>query len=493
MRKKTVYIHTIGCQMNVYDTERMFGVLSGLGYVPAESEDRADVIIVNTCAIRAKAEQKVFSYIGRLAPLKRSRPNLIIAVGGCVAQQEGGAILRRMPMVDLVFGTHAVGRLADRLREVQKQRRRIVDIEQHSRIEDSDFGTAPVADSAGISRFVTIMHGCDNYCTYCVVPYVRGRESSRRPERILDEIRGLVAIGAREVTLLGQNVNSYGCKEGLCSFPELLHRVAAIDGLERIRFTTSHPKDLSQDLIDAFRKLDKLCNHIHLPVQSGSDRILRKMNRGYTLETVLDRIGRLRKVCPDIAVTTDFIVGFPGETDSDFEQTLNLMESVSFDGAFAFAYSDRPKAPARRFGGKISESVKQHRLSLLLKRQDMITARKNAALVGSRQSILVEGLSPKHRVVDIPPGAQWMGRTPGNKIVHFLAAASGGNGDGPRPGRAVQVRIDKAFSHSLWGTMIPDGKRCRRGKGEHHASQSQHCGSCHGPGIQHTDHHFEIH
>lgn len=453
MRTKYLYMNTIGCQMNVYDSDQIAKGLKSLHYEMTPSLEEADLIIVNTCAIREKAEQKVFSFLGRLAGLKRKRPDLIIGVGGCVAQQEGAKILQRLPHLDLVFGTHAIGRLPDAVQTIASKRCRIVDIQMADQIKESDF-VANGCDDKHVTRFVTIMQGCDNYCTYCVVPYVRGRESSRRPENIIREIRRLVESGVREVTLLGQNVNSYGKKENLCTFVELLRRINDIDALLRIRFTTSHPKDLSSELILAFNDLDKLCHHIHLPIQSGSNRVLKMMNRKYTREIYLEKIDKLRNICPRIAVTTDIIVGFPGETRMDFEKTLELMRAVEFDGLFAFQYSDRPNAAAVRLPGKISEKEKKERLQEILDLQDYFTTRKNKALKGSIQTVLVEGLSKKQNRVnysDKSQRLQWTGRTSTNKIVNFFENDDVNADDKAMMGRLVNVKILKTFSHSLWG------------------------------------------
>ena len=454
--KKYLYINTIGCQMNVYDSEQIAKGLKSLQYKMTSSIEKADLIIVNTCAIREKAEQKVYSFLGRLAGLKRKKPALMIGVGGCVAQQEGAKILERVPHLDLVFGTNAIGRLPDIVKVIESKRCRIVDVEMSEQIEEFEF-VKQRRDREKTTAFVTIMQGCDNYCTYCVVPYVRGRETSRHPENIVQEIRCLVEAGVREVTLLGQNVNSYGKKEGLCAFPELLRRVNDTDGLLRIRFTTSHPKDLSENLIFAFKGLEKLCNHIHLPIQSGSNRVLKSMNRKYTREIYLEKIDKLRHSCPEISITSDIIVGFPGETTADFEETLDLIQTVEFDGLFAFKYSDRPNAAAARFLNKISEQVKKNRLQQVLDLQDHYTTQKNKALEGSMQSILVEGLSRKQNRMDKSsshPDVQWTGRTSTNKIVNFNRS----NGNIARkdivPGQIVNVRILKGFSHSLWGEPV---------------------------------------
>lgn len=454
---KSVYIHTIGCQMNVYDSDRIAGGLIPLGYQRIPEPESADLVILNTCAIREKAEQKVFSFLGRMAGLKRINPEMRIGVGGCVAQQEGRKILDRAPYLDLVFGTHAVGRLPALVRQMETAENCLVDVALSDTIQESPFFSA-ASDPNQISRFVTIMQGCDNYCSYCVVPYVRGREMSRTPERILSEIRSLVADGAYEVTLLGQNVNSYGKKEGLCDFSELLTQINEIEELLRIRFTTSHPKDLSDNLIACFSTLDKLCRHIHLPVQSGSTRILSRMNRKYSREMYQDNIDRLRKAWPDIAITTDIIVGFPGETSEDFADTLSLIRQVNYDGLFAFMYSDRPNAPAASFTDKISNTEKADRLQQVLGLQEILTVEKNKSLVHSVQEVLVEGLSQRIKVSD--PGLdsvpQWYGRTPGHKIVHFPEPEN--SSDSGNIGRLRQIRIEKAFSHSLWGKPVQQEK-----------------------------------
>jgi tRNA-2-methylthio-N6-dimethylallyladenosine synthase len=456
METKQLHINTIGCQMNVYDSEQIAMGLQALGYKMTPFPEKADLIIVNTCAIREKAEQKVFSFLGRLSGLKRKKPDLIIGVGGCVAQQEGANILRRVPHLDLVFGTHAIGRLPGIIKTIALKKCRIVDVEMSEKIQEIDFNNKNWQNK-GVARFVTIMQGCDNYCTYCVVPYVRGRETSRNPNKIINEIRCLVESGVREVTLLGQNVNSYGKKEGLCTFPELLARVNQIDGLLRIRFTTSHPKDLSLDLMHAFKNLDKMCRHIHLPIQSGSNRILKRMNRKYSRKIYLEKIDKLRNICVNMAITSDIIVGFPGETKADFEKTLELIKKVEFDGLFAFKYSDRPNAVAARFEDKISEKEKKQRLQEVLTLQSHFTIQKNKALVGSTQSILVEGLSKKQTRIDkhnMNLDVQWTGRTSTNKIVNFSRGVDAVSGSEIATGRMVTVKILKAHSHSLWGEPV---------------------------------------
>ncbi len=442
--------------MNVYDSEQIAKSLKPLGYKITSSLEKADLVIVNTCAIRAKAEQKVFSFLGRLARLKAKKPNLILGVGGCVAQQEGSKMLQRVPFLDIVFGTHAIGRLPGHIERIESKKYRIVDTKMIDGIDESAF-VIDTEDHRKVSSFVTIMQGCDNFCTYCVVPYVRGREASRDPEKIVNEIRELVNCGVKEVTLLGQNVNSYGRKEGLCSFAELLSLVNGIDGLVRIRFTTSHPKDLSDDLIHAFYSLEKLCPHIHLPVQSGSNRVLKKMNRKYTRELYLEKVDKLRNICPDIAVTSDFIVGFPGETEDDFEQTLDLIKTVEFDGLFAFKYSDRPNAPASGFSHKISGREKKDRLIELLDLQEHFTRKRNESLVGSTELTLVEGKSKKQSWKDAQMKSQyiqWTGRTSTNKIINFSQGDDCIACDEIIKGRMVNIKIEKALSHSLWGIPI---------------------------------------
>lgn len=455
MNQKTVYIHTLGCQMNVYDSDRITAGLKGIGYRSVSSAEAADLVIINTCAIRAKAEQKLYSLVGRLAELKKKKPAMRIGIGGCVAQQEGEKLLSRAPCIDFVFGTHAVGRLTDLVVQTETSGRRIVDVRM-SDSPDEDFRN-PVWDTgySQVSRFVTIMTGCDNHCTYCVVPHVRGPEMSRNPSKVLEEIRMLAGTGVREVTLLGQNVNSYGIKEGWCDFPDLLEQIRGVDGILRIRFTTSHPKDLSDKLILAFRESDKLAHHIHLPVQSGSDRILRRMNRRYNRRDYLDRVQRLRESCPDVAVTSDFIVGFPGESEPDFQETLDLIRTVEFDSVFAFKYSDRPSAPASRFPDKVAESIKSDRLARLLEIQKTNTQKRLQARVGTEQEILVEGRSPRSLESD-SIWIQWTGRTSSNHIVHFFPPDKENEQKTNLVGALKRVRITRSFSHSLWGELLPD-------------------------------------
>ncbi len=424
--------------MNHYDSERMVQMLAPLNHLLTEDAEQADLILLNTCAIRAKAEQKVFSFLGRLRRLKQQHPDLIIGVGGCVAQQEGKRIFERAPHVDLVFGTHALFRLPELISKVREQRERICDITFSNTLEEPDLAGAGVRRT---TAFVTIMRGCDNFCTYCVVPYVRGREMSRPSNVIIREIKSLVQNGVREVTLLGQNVNSYGKKGHIpCNFPELLKKANDIDGLKRIRFTTSHPKDLSDDLIEAIASLPKMCPHIHLPVQSGSDRILKRMNRGYTVKNYLKKVSKLKRAIPHVAITSDIIVGFPGETEEDFEATLALVQEVDYDSIFSFKYSDRPNAPSTRFRDKVSEKINQRRLEHLMRLQEEITRKKNNALVGATREVLVEGFSKN-------ANSRLTGRTLCNRIINIEAMDS-------LLGQLVSARVEKAYKHCLMGSVV---------------------------------------
>lgn len=354
--KKKVYIRTFGCQMNVADSELMAQALAD-EYVLTDRAEEADLYLINTCAIRRKSEEKVRSLLGRLKGLKRRRPQLILGVGGCVAQQEGERLLAVVPHLDLVFGTHGIYRLPEMVR-LAAQGQRPVEVELTR-------GFPPLPPQrqwspGAVQALVTIMQGCDNFCTFCVVPHVRGREHSRPPEAIIAEVEDFLAAGGKEVTLLGQNVNSYGrTLPEPVTFPELLRRVAALPGLARLRFATSHPRDLSLELISAYGELPVLCQHLHLPVQSGATRILKAMRRGYTREEYLEKVARLRKACPDLALSTDLIVGFPGETEADFEQTLELMRQAAFAQAFSFKYSPRPQTRAASFPDRYRRQLKR--------------------------------------------------------------------------------------------------------------------------------------
>jgi len=440
LQPKLLYIQTFGCQMNEYDSARVERLLAPDGYVLTSEIERADAIFVNTCAVREKAEQKVCSYLGRLRRLKTRNPRLKIVVGGCVAQQLGKALLERFAHLDLVLGTQNLAALPRLLVDIQKKHDRIAYLSSEPDPYDPN-GNASRITVRGVSASVTIMQGCDNYCSYCIVPYVRGPERSRPHREILHEIGLYVDAGAREIVLLGQNVNSYGKKSNPeMSFPELLHRIQEASPIDRLRFTTSHPKDLTEELMRCYADLDCLCEHLHLPLQAGSNRILRLMNRGYTAIQYLSKIDQLRRVCPDIGLSADVMVGFPGETESDFRGTLHLLEQVQFDALFSFRYSDRPRTEAAQLPNKISEGDKARRLVELQALQAEITLRKNRAEVGKVREILVEGRS---RSGD----NQYMGRTKQNRIVNFQSPVD-------LTGRLISVRIQAAHSHSLRGEWI---------------------------------------
>ncbi len=436
-REKYLYLETFGCQMNVNDSEKIVGLLREIGYQPTQDSSHADLIILNTCSVRSKAEHKVYSQLGRFKDLKSRNGRLILGVGGCVAQQEGQRLLKNIPYLDIVFGTHNIHLLPEMVRAAEEgERLAEVDfIDSETRLD-----LFPAADSGeGISRFVTVMQGCDNFCAYCIVPHVRGREISRRSADILDEIRGMAARGTKEVTLLGQNVNSYGLKSsGELDFSALLREVAGIDGIERIRFTTSHPRDISPSLIACFADLPKLCSHIHLPAQSGSDRILSLMNRGYTRMEYLEKVAALKDARPDIQITGDIIVGFPGESEEDFALTLQLMEEVAYADLFSFIYSTRPGTRAAELHDGLSRQEKQERLAHLQNRQRQRTVERSRSFVGTRQQVLVEGTSKR--------GGQLTGRTSGNRVVNFP-------GDLSLLGSLVDVKIIRSYPNSLLGEL----------------------------------------
>jgi tRNA-2-methylthio-N6-dimethylallyladenosine synthase len=426
--------------MNVHDSEQIVALLKPLGYEETDRPAKADVILVNTCSIREKAAQKVYSQLGRFFLLKQDKPDLIIGVGGCLAQQFGKKMLQRVPFVDLIFGTHNNHLLPDLLKKAEAGRSAVVETSFRETVPSIGFTAVP--RKGAISAFVTIMQGCNNFCSFCVVPYVRGREESRKPDEIIKEIRVLAEKGIQEVTLLGQNVNSYGSTLGNgCNFPTLLREIDRIDGIKRIRFTTSHPKDLSDELIACFGSVKKLCEHIHLPVQSGADQILKKMNRRYTKADYLAKVDELRSACPGISITSDIIVGFPGETEADFESTLDLMREVKFDGLFSFQYSEREGTAALAYKDKIPECQKRERLRTLQTLQDEHTLEKNRNMVGQDFCVLVEGYSKNS-------GAEISGRTTTNRIVNFPGELS-------RVGKTVSVKINDAYLHSLHGEGLP--------------------------------------
>ncbi len=438
--KKKLFLKTFGCQMNVYDSERMIALLKDR-YELCETPEEADLVIVNTCSVREKAELKVYSFVGRFKHLKKRRPELVVGVTGCVAQQEGEKLVKRLPHVDFVLGPQNIYRIAEVVKEVEGGGGPVVLTEM------SKGFTPPVIvatdESRPVKAQVTIMQGCDNFCSYCVVPYVRGREVSRPPEDILKEVECLVKQGVREVTLLGQNVNSYGKKQkGYPSFSELIRMVAEIDGLWRIRFTTSHPKDFGDDLVKAFAEVEKLCEHLHLPVQSGSNRILELMRRGYSREEYLEKIKKVREAVPGIAVTTDIIVGFPGETEEDFRDTLSLLSEVRFQEIFSFKYSDRPFAKARELPNKVPEEVKAERLSRVHALQERITEEVLRGYVGSEVEVLVEGRSETNPEL-------FTGRTRTNCVVNFSAPEGA-----ELKGALVCVLIKDVGKHTLKGEYV---------------------------------------
>ncbi len=444
MNIKKFFIQTFGCQMNVYDSERVGYLLEGEGYERAEAPEEADLIFLNTCSVREKPAQKVYSALGRFQGLKERNPRLLIGVGGCVAQQEGEGLLERFSYVDFVLGTKELPRLKGILKDLEGSGKRQTAIGLEGRVDPYALLPSYSPRSKACS-FVSIMQGCDNYCTYCVVPFVRGREVSRPSRDILEEIRSLASCGVKEVTLLGQNVNSYGQKPGgEMGFVQLLEAVEAISGIERIRFTTSHPKDLSVDLAGAFGRLSRLCEHIHLPLQSGSDRILRRMNRGYTREEYWEKVQALRRNCPDISITADLMVGFPGEAEEDFAATVKMIERVQFDEFFSFKYSDRPQTRARLFADKVSEDVSQRRLEEIQTLQKKITRQRNKRWEGREVEVLVEGRSKTN-------AEESAGRTRTRHLVNF-------SGKNDPDGTLVKLKITKALAHSLRGEALPRGE-----------------------------------
>ena len=437
---KKVFIRTFGCQMNEYDSDKMADVLAASdGFEKTDNVEEADLILFNTCSVREKAQEKVFADLGRLKPLKRAKPGLLIGVGGCVASQEGGEIVRRAPFVDVVFGPQTLHRLPQLLAGRRETGRPQVDI---SFPEIEKFDHLPPARVDGASAFVSIMEGCSKYCSFCVVPYTRGEEVSRPFGDVLAEVRDLAGKGVKEVTLLGQNVNAYRGElaDGeSADFALLLAHVARVEGIERLRYTTSHPLEFTQRLIDAYGKIPTLVSQLHLPVQSGSDRILAAMKRNYTAMEYKSIIRRLRAVRPDISLSTDFIVGFPGETEADFAQTMKLVEDVRFDGSFSFVYSPRPGTPAAELPDDTPQAVKLERLQRLQKRLQELSEEYSRAMVGTRQRVLVEGPSRKD-------AAELAGRTDNNRVVNFPGH--------PRlAGQFVDVDIVHAHPHSLRGVV----------------------------------------
>lgn len=438
---KKVFIRTFGCQMNEYDSDKMVASLaSNEETIKTDNPEDADIILFNTCSVREKAQEKVFHDLGRVRHLKEARPNLIIGVGGCVASQEGAAIVSRAPYVDVVFGPQTLHRLPQMIDARRASGRPQVDI---SFPEIEKFDALPAAKKEGPSAFVSIMEGCSKYCTFCVVPYTRGEEISRPFADVLAEISDLVAQGVREITLLGQNVNAYcGILDDgdTADLALLITTIAEIEALERIRYTTSHPREVTQRLIDTYRTTPKLVSHLHLPVQSGSDRILAAMKRGYTALEFKSLARKLKAARPDLSLSSDFIVGFPGETEEDFEKTMQLIEELNFDNSFSFIYSPRPGTPAANLGDTTPQDLKLKRLMRLQKRIEAQAMTISEAMVGSTQRILVEGHARKN-------AEELAGRTENNRVVNF-------SGHGRLIGHFVDVRITAALPHSLRGEII---------------------------------------
>lgn len=435
-----LYIMTLGCQMNEYDSAKMLDVLAAShGMSPTNDPAQADMILLNTCSIREKAQEKVFSQLGRWKQFKKENPELVIGVGGCVASQEGGAICQRAPYVDIVFGPQTLHRLPEMYDEVLKQRKPVVDI---SFPEIEKFDRLPEPRAEGPTAFVSIMEGCSKYCTFCVVPYTRGEEISRPFDDVITEVVELADQGVREITLLGQNVNAYRGKMHtgeIADLALLIEYVAAINGIDRIRYTTSHPVEFSDRLIEVYGKVPELVNHLHLPVQSGSNRVLALMKRGHTTLEYKAKIRKLRKIRPDISISSDFIVGFPGETDQDFEDTMNLIADVGFDQSFSFIYSKRPGTPAASYPDDVPVEVKKERLNILQARINQHAMDISRKMTGTVQYVLVEGPSRKN-------SEELCGRTENNRIVNFA-------GDASLIGSFVNLNITRAFSNSLRGEL----------------------------------------
>ncbi|MCL2636109.1 MAG: tRNA (N6-isopentenyl adenosine(37)-C2)-methylthiotransferase MiaB [Betaproteobacteria bacterium] len=443
---KKLFIRTFGCQMNEYDSDKMADVLNAaLGVVKTDNPEEADIILFNTCSVREKAQEKVFHDLGRVRHLKQHKPDLVIGVGGCVASQEGEAIVARAPFVDVVFGPQTLHRLPQLIAERRSGGKAAVDV---SFPEIEKFDAMPPAEVRGGSAFVSIMEGCSKFCTYCIVPYTRGNEVSRPFADVLTEVADLAAHGVKEVTLLGQNVNAYrGDMDGSeekADLALLIEYIAEVPGIERIRYTTSHPCEMSQRLIDTYAKVPKLVSHLHLPVQAGSDRVLAAMKRGYTTLEYKSVVRKLRAARPDISLSTDFIVGFPGESDADFEKTMKLIDEIGFDASFSFVYSPRPGTPALELADDTPAEVKSARLSRLQKRIDELAHGVSQAMVGSVQRVLVEGRSKKD-------ANELAGRTDNNRIVNF----PGGSANSARLiDHFVDVRITSALPHSLRGEIV---------------------------------------
>ncbi|ABO50411.1 tRNA-i(6)A37 thiotransferase enzyme MiaB [Desulforamulus reducens MI-1] len=439
---KLYLIQSFGCQMNERDAESLAGMLEDLGYCPTSAQEEADIILLNTCCVRETAESKVFGLLGRLRKLKVAKPDLILGVCGCMSQQEDAAkrIRRSFPFVDLIFGTHNIHELPRMIHQVQENHEAVLEVWA---TEKGITESIPVKRKDKLKAWVTIMYGCNNFCTYCIVPYVRGRERSRQPEDIIDEIKELVQEGYKEVTLLGQNVNSYGKDfKNNYRFADLLMAIDDITGLERVRFMTSHPRDFDQRLIEVVASAKKVCEHYHLPAQAGSNRVLKMMNRGYTREHYLELIRKIKERVPNASITADLMVGFPGETEEDFQETLDLVKQVRYDSAFTFVYNIRSGTPAAKLE-QVSEEVKSERIQRLIELQNLISLENNQREEGRVLEVLVEGETKTNPDL-------LAGRTRTNKLVVF-------QGSGHLPGQLVQIRITKGRPNLLEGEVVPNG------------------------------------
>ncbi|MFH0958952.1 MAG: tRNA (N6-isopentenyl adenosine(37)-C2)-methylthiotransferase MiaB [Pseudomonadota bacterium] len=434
------FVETYGCQMNEHDSEQMCELLERQGLGKADAIEQADVIVINTCAIREKAEHKVYSSLGKLKSLKINKPETIIVVAGCVAQQQKQDLLNKFRHLDLVMGTHQISKLPSLVTKIKQKRERISAVEFVNNIESLHMSALRYSSNR-VCSYVTIMQGCSNFCSYCVVPYTRGKESSRRLEEILEEVSELASRGIKEITLLGQNVNAYG-KDlyNFRRFGDLLQRLSSATGIKRIRFTTSHPKDFDSALVEAISSSEKVCEHMHLPLQSGSDKVLKAMRRGYCFSEYLEKIELLRTKIPTCSMTADIIVGFPGESEDDFEDTMDALRRIRFDQIFSFKYSSRPGTVAEKMPGQIPEETKKERLTKVHAVQDSITETWHKNLEGSIQEVLVEG---NGRLLN-----QFYGRTRTNKIVNFDDDGSISLGD------VVRVRVLRGLKHSLLGSIV---------------------------------------
>jgi len=436
-KQKKAFLLVYGCQMNVSDAERMAGELASIGYARTDEMQAADLILIHTCCVRESAEDRVYGKIGEIKHLKEQNPRLIFGITGCMAQKEGDALIARAPHIDFVLGTSKVHELKNVVRELERERGHIVDVNL-TETELPDGG--PVAREGKLSAWIPIMYGCNNFCTYCIVPYVRGRERSRRPEDVVAEVREAVAQGYKEVTLLGQNVNSYGKDHKLADFADLLKMVDEVPGIERVRFMTSHPKDLSDKLIETIAHGKHICEHIHLPVQYGSDKILSAMHRIYTVDSYRALVERIRKAIPNVALTTDLIVGFPGETDEDFAQMLDFLREIRYDSAYTFIYSKRSGTPAAKMENQVPDAQKHERLEMLMAVQNEISREINDQFLDTVQEIMVEGPSKND-------DAMWSGRTRTNKLVIFPHGTE-------QPGDFVNVKITHPQTWVLKGERV---------------------------------------